>query len=1084
MVLFGAAFGVYARFLGWIDGLPEMPDDLLARMAANDQPPDISYTPVETKLQQAFGQDCAEIGYSFKIEMRARGMVLAAHDIGIDAEGRVKLSPFSLAMFKVRPGQSPEINTVHSDVALLTFERPVKTLAEIGERRIVGCELESDPHTLSHDPRRGMIFVVNNRSTPTTDDDLVLETPGPVYYREAAQANLPLDKARPQIWTAAAVRMVDHRNAPDSTTITAQGMQIFLAVDSPEQQQKNAQAQKAKSKSSSVSGVRRVILPSNVAMNLWMDPKEGFLATGAKPQQPPAADKPAERSHVLITTLGQFTYDVLAEGDRARFDRLPPSANQLGDCVHVVRPLIRGPEGQLNDQLECDTLELQFTQKAIPGQPPPATPLAAKPAAPPDDRQSISWAHAWGQFIILTSDAEKLEAHGDDLFYDAKTKGTTLKGTPQMVAVKDGNEIHAPELLLYGAEAQEGRHAEAHGAGYLRLLDRAGTKRTVEARWKELMVYRQEPAHDLVTLTGDGVFEDRENNQFLRADLLKLWLEPAPKPAPGSAPAKPPAAGEQEEPRKIHPQRLEATGRVVARSPDLTVHDTEQLVLLFKDAPPGPPTKPGTPAPPQPTGPSSPWTTPLPTGPTPPAFGTPGQPSPAPRQPAAQQQQPKKPIDLSARTVQAFIIRRGEENDLDTVHCEDDVKVHQDPVPPQEKPTDMRGKSLKLVHTANGNILTVTGTVTGPNARPGEVHLPDVSLIGPQVVIDQVENVVDVAGLGSMRMVSATDFEGKKLTKPTPIDITWMQGMRFTGKQAVFRGNVQAVQENTTLLCQTMQVDLNRPISLSQRANEPGAGREPANVDKVICDAGPDRPQGVIITDVVRDGDRVTGTRQIEADEVLIHKEEGWMDATNHGTGRGNVRIVQLGPKGEPEAGQPRTAGGRPAPAKGPPAGPQETEWKLTWVKYTGTMKVNNQTRVVTFYNGVDLIHLPVDSPDRLPSFDATINKLPTGALYLRSNVMRVYSSKDANGQTRQMMVASGRANVTWGDQFFGSADEIHYDEAKQTLILIGQNGNFARARRLATGGGDKGEIKGQKLRYDRLNDIITGDGTYSITGQ
>jgi len=76
--------------------------------------------------------------------------------------------------------------------------------------------------------------------------------------------------------------------------------------------------------------------------------------------------------------------------------------------------------------------------------------------------------------------------------------------------------------------------------------------------------------------------------------------------------------------------------------------------------------------------------------------------------------------------------------------------------------------------------------------------------------------------------------------------------MRFTGKQAIFRGFVQADQETTTVLCQTMQVDLNRPVLLSARPGDArmGApGQEPAKVDKVVCDAGPDHPQGVIITD-------------------------------------------------------------------------------------------------------------------------------------------------------------------------------------------------------------------------------------------
>src|SRR5205823_4427768 len=177
-------------------------------------------------------------------------------------------------------------------------------------------------------------------------------------------------------------------------------------------------------------------------------------------------------------------------------------------------------------------------------------------------------------------------------------------------------------------EAKEGQHAEAHGAGHFRMLDRAGTKRTVEARWRDLMVYRREEGHDLLTLTGDGVFEDRENNQILGGDQLKLLLAPDVKAPAGAKPAespKPQATADPGTP-KFQPQRVEATGHVYARSPELIIPSTEQLVLLFKEVPP-----PKTPAPTAGVL-ASPWTSPVGPGPTPAAPVTPA----APRKPTPQ----------------------------------------------------------------------------------------------------------------------------------------------------------------------------------------------------------------------------------------------------------------------------------------------------------------------------------------------------------------------------------------------------------------------------------------------------------------
>ena len=88
--------------------MPELPPEFLARRSVADDVPPPSYTPVQVKLQQAFRPGCAEMEYSFKIEMRAKDMVLAANEVRLDPEGRLVLSPFSLATFKEHPGNSPK----------------------------------------------------------------------------------------------------------------------------------------------------------------------------------------------------------------------------------------------------------------------------------------------------------------------------------------------------------------------------------------------------------------------------------------------------------------------------------------------------------------------------------------------------------------------------------------------------------------------------------------------------------------------------------------------------------------------------------------------------------------------------------------------------------------------------------------------------------------------------------------------------------------------------------------------------------------------------------------------------------------
>src|SRR5262249_22036662 len=131
------------------------------------------------------------------------------------------------------------------------------------------------------------------------------------------------------------------------------------------------------------------------------------------------------------------------------------------------------------------------------------------------------------------------------------------------------------------------------------------------------------------------------------------------------------------------PHHVEANGNVSAKSKDMTVHDTSRLVVWFKDppAPPPQPEKPPTtepqapqppatpqPAPQQPLRPPVPLMQPQPqpqqpTPPTPVVETMDGRAKPGPMAPAANakaaapEETPPRPIDLSARSVEAWVFR-------------------------------------------------------------------------------------------------------------------------------------------------------------------------------------------------------------------------------------------------------------------------------------------------------------------------------------------------------------------------------------------------------------------------------------------
>ncbi len=1089
-VVFCFAYGIYAYFLGGVDGLPPLPPEC---EASNDDrpPPDFGgkqRPEVERKLVMAFGDECPELKRPIRMEMVARGIVLAAGDFKVEPDGRVKLWPFSVIIFgkeRSEPGKEPgypKINTVQSDIAFLRFDQPIETISDMANHKVVGGELIGTPGGKG-------VFLRNNRGTPRRDDDLTLTTDGPVFYEESRQ----------QIWTAVDVRIVDEQNRDKDvpTEIKATGMDVYLVSDEEKAREEKAKPvekagkvarDKAKDKSAiNVNGVKEIVLRSDVDMRLFVDSRSGFLGSpksasgkpGDKPREAaktrpaPAAsaktDAVPSKDLVHIETQGRFHYDVLT--DQARFD-ISQKPSPRPNRVEVRRRT--GPNGL--DQLDCEHLILKFQRKTGAGG-------AAGSNAEGGTELEIENAHAWGNQVTLASDVEVLTAFGNDLVHDARARQSVLKGTPEIVVYKDGSEIRARQLEIIGGD--DGQQAHVKGPGVVSMMDSATKERTLKARFDDELVSSKDGVFDKLELTGNAAFEELEPGQQLRpgqtprlkqrlqAERLKVWLCP-PDQAAASSPAEDGSANRR------RPHHIEALGQVVAVAPDMKVHDTDRLVIWFKDVVNPAGELPAT----LPPADGAPNSSPKPAGqanslggksagaaPN----GTSKQPAADPNMPpfvGPPEQKTRPPIDLTARSVEAHVLRTGERNDLEKLWCEGAVHVHQDPDGPDDKGVEIRGATLQLLKFVEGSVLTVTG-------ETAEVQLDKLTIFGPEVNIDQKDNKAWVIGAGMMRMPSSADIQinspgappkktpppDKKQPQPeTELTVYWTRDMVFNGRFAVYHGNVQAEQDNSRLTCDTMQVLLDRFVSLKGE-NERNA--PPAKVDKLVCD------QTVRVEDTLRENGQLIRYQRLDSTQLDVKNEEGIMLAP----GPGVLHILQLGDKDEsaPGATSGATPGGNPAPpqsakktGKKPANGqPAEQELKLTRINFLTRMFANNITRTAVFYDGVEVVHLPSDDPDVIIDID----HLPKGGMYLRCDQLQVYNRQEPGTQGSQEMEARGNASVQ-SEEFWGRADVIKYDESKELMIFEAREGRLATLVRQKAKGTAQEELKGQKIYYWRS----TGD--------
>ena len=164
---------------------------------------------------------------------------------------------------------------------------------------------------------------------------------------------------------------------------------------------------------------------------------------------------------------------------------------------------------------------------------------------------------------------------------------TVIKGGEPLVAIKTKNKITARELEMESPDQQRARASGRMPAA--RAASTCGTKRakasprTRSGATRSTLVKDREGEriYDLLTLTVDAAFLDDEHDQELHAQRIQVWLEP---PDDGAAPDTSPAMKEMAPgPSGQRPHKLEAFEHVRTRSADLIVHDTDHLIVRFKD---------------------------------------------------------------------------------------------------------------------------------------------------------------------------------------------------------------------------------------------------------------------------------------------------------------------------------------------------------------------------------------------------------------------------------------------------------------------------------------------------------------------
>ncbi len=1072
-----AGYAAYASFLGNIDALPPLPGPMWPTPPGPIiKGPGDELPPVDRMLEQSFGGSCKELQRPLRLWLPDRGAAFAAGEFGIEPNGRVRLSPFSAAIYHKRklPGDFPEISTLRCDVAILTLDRPIANFSELNGRKVIAVELQGR-----------QITITNNRGTPQKEDDLdILVTNAPLFYEER----------RDLIWTDGVVCLTDYQTRP-ATTVRGKGMEMLLAKDANPNRPKDAPA----AGHSDSNNVEKIILHSNVEMHFWTDGSSGFLGGPSSKKNPPPAgnargeEKPAEKAHIKIHTGGMFVYDLTKEF--AWFERPPgndgkagrPAADSLfPDQVHVERRQIvegkaknMGPKppvdwkgiaqaGGMNnklDQLICDRLELQFRKKANPR---PDEPGA--PAAGGGDKE-IETAKAFKRGddeVVLALDSEHMAAYGNEMHYyaadGAKGPKTILKGDP-LRSVKDGHKMVCKELQLQAANrAGEGQEVKAWGRGRIDLLDEKNPEkenRPTHILWSELLtvvkVKEGVEVFDLMTVEGDASFIDDLQKQDLHAEKITVWML-----APAESAKKPQAQGSnKQEVRKVLAER-----RVRAFGPEFIVRQADELTMTFlpevmhaEHAPVLPPAdavKPGI-------------------GPMPPAgvgLELPKDPPPPIAKAPVEEKKPAPPIELTGKKISIHISTAGGKKQVEGLVASGNVYVFQPGDKPGEKRIDINGQTLNIKNNADkGHTMVVHGDAKA-KAR---VELSDLVLWGPIVTIDQAINRCEVDGDGAMQMPTNKNLDGtdipKDKNKPSPrITVYWKKRMDFNGKNADFYGGVQAFQQGSysKMTCEHLTTYLDRYVSFKEGQKTGADGQKDAKVERIVCD------QNVFIDDSkVDEKTKQLVQRNIIQGWLLVNHQDGRTDVT----GPGQCRQLAIG-------GSESTLGPQQPGAQPKAKTDTGNQWMLTHVKFPARMFYSidepTKTKKATFWaNPGSFIEVY-----RFPTTDinATMNPdhPPKDGLYLRCENL-VVRGEETKERTNQIMIA--RQNVFFRtDIYLGYADVLKYDENTDMVTMECFDGRLVQLYEYDKDGIRREKsVRSAKVLYNRKTGEVLTNGVKSI---
>ncbi|MGD9644944.1 MAG: hypothetical protein AB7U73_04475 [Pirellulales bacterium] len=996
------------------------------------------------------------------------GSKLLVGDYRNQPDGWIKLWPLTIVFMSGDENRSLEQRRREAVIlqvpegALVKFDQPLD-LARGRIGNVVAGNLS------------GPFLIRSDQKLPGPDDDLWIAARDAELVDNRVVSPHPIEFRLGNSYgsgTALRIDLTPSRNAGAKNAVSFEGVAAFELKRDVVMHLDVNQAGLADTGRGALSNPRELADPAGVA-----------AAAGVLPAPAASAPTPVDKRPqppIQISCHGPFRFD------------LNKYVATFQDQVDVLRLNPQGP----SDQLRGELLSLFFAPVAAQGASTPSEPGNAPGKMPKLEPVRLE---VRGMPVVMHSPSEDVDARGELLRYDLKSRRISLEGTGPVMLRQGINHIEAPRLFYEPTSRSRWGRFSAVGPGHLEAAPPDEPTRLFRARWTEQLHFGPENGEHVVSLLGDAGFE-QPGTGSMRGEQLFIWLREQPQPAgsprarsaayasataPGVNPA---TSSSANRPPPLLPDRMLGVGNVRLETQPV-ICEVEKLQVWFVAgaiAASTPYAAPGAEELPAPAGGRAEPLPPVATDELPPpddAHGVVATPTAGATSPGglagllsgtggSSAAGPR--FHVTGQQLQVELRTAGARVELSQIRVQERVRMRElVAAPTAEAPLLLVGDQVEYIErTANDGTATVVGA-------PAHVEGRGLMLDGYRIELDRGRNLLRVVGAGRLMLPPPErDLAGQAIVSREPLSVEWQGNMNFDGRRATFVDRVVGLLDQRTLRTGEMQVEFDERIDFAH----PPRGRQPEWAS-VACRGGV-RVEG----ETRRDG-ALESVEQLRAADFSVRRVDGYV----HASGPGWLSTVRRGGTallpGAPGAAAVGPAGGSRTltTAMRPAAGQQGDE--LTYVKVefqtlaTGNINLREMTfgnRVRTTLGPVDDWRHAVDSDD----FDRSgYDGRPRGqrGVFMTSERLTIAQAPGVvAGQTSMELDAAGNAEIEGlnfdGQSFFARASHLKYSQAKDLVILEGDGRTDAELSRQERIGAPVSSTQSRKIYYWRTSGRVQVD--------